>query len=181
MRPLFQSSGLPGFTRRTMKGPIPLSWLFAIALIFQLFGGTASATGGEEGQPDGLTQRGTTGRGWLGIGFQYFDSEFLGRKEGRLLILGVAPGSPAKSAGLLPQDIVVAIDGKKFVFAGQVAALDFFGRFREGDRVRLTVRRGQIEVVIALCFGRLTEERALALIRSYRLARAADERASTPR
>ena len=181
MRWLFQSSGLPRFTRRTMNGLIQLCWLFAIVLVLEPFGGSASASGCEEGQPGVLTQREKTCRGWLGIGFHYFESEFLGRKEGRLQILGVAPGSPARNAGVLPRDIVVAINRKEFAFPGQVAALDFFGQFREGDRILLTVKRGQIELVIALCFGRLTQERALALTRSYQLAHAADQLTSTPR
>ena len=80
-------------------------------------------------------------------------------------ILGVAAGSPAQAAGLrparigpdggvVPGDVIVALDGKPVKSVGQLLA--HIDERRAGDRVRLTVLRDgkRAEVDVTLAAGR---------------------------
>ena len=64
-----------------------------------------------------LEQAGSVTRGWLGVGIQDFTAPMgkafgVSVQEGALITL-VNEGSPAKKAGLMEDDVVVAIDGDK--------------------------------------------------------------------
>lgn len=66
------------------------------------------------------------------------------------LIAGVAPGSPADKAGLLPGDVVLKFNGRPVADSGQLAGM--VGESRPGDQARLEVlRRGKkLELVATL-------------------------------
>ena len=61
--------------------------------------------------------------------------------SGHVLITGIAPGSPAQSAGLRPGDTILMVDGQRVNEPGQL--IDVVGP-RKGSPVELVVRRGAI-------------------------------------
>ena len=58
-------------------------------------------------------------------------------------IIEVVPGSPAEQAGLQEGDVVLAVDSQRIGPAGNLARL--IAQYEPGDRVTLTVRRGDEE------------------------------------
>ena len=81
-------------------------------------------------------------RGWLG--FSALPVGKLRRKQGAL-VASVLPGSPAEAAGLLPGDVVLAIDGRPVDvrFLEQVPELyQSIAEIQPGREVELTVERG---------------------------------------
>ena len=90
------------------------SWLRQIvALCLLLLNSPLAAdpgtlTGGAETQP--LPTATSVARGWLGLGFDYVEVEEGGARAGRLVVLGVAPNSPARTAGVLAGDVIVALE-----------------------------------------------------------------------
>ena len=66
---------------------------------------------------DPLLAEGRIARGWLGVGLQHVRvpermREAAGRDIG-MMVVGLASGSPAEQAGVLPGDIVLEVDGKQ--------------------------------------------------------------------
>jgi S1-C subfamily serine protease len=66
---------------------------------------------------DPLLAEGRIARGWLGVGLQQVRvpermREAAGRDVG-LMVVGLAAGSPAEQAGVMPGDIVLEVDGKQ--------------------------------------------------------------------
>ncbi len=99
---------------------------------------------------DPLLAEGRIARGWLGIGLQPVmipDSlrQSAGREAG-LMVVGMAGGGPAESAGVLPGDIVLDIDGAP---AGRPRALSAsLGADRIGQAVALRVlRAGAVQAI----------------------------------
>jgi membrane-associated protease RseP (regulator of RpoE activity) len=78
------------------------------------------------------------GQAWLGVSYDVRWAEAGGRCETRMVVEGVAPGSPAARAGLQAGDIVVALDGQADP-ARRLPALA--ARLSPGDSVRLEVER----------------------------------------
>jgi serine protease Do len=74
-------------------------------------------------------------------------------KEGRLHVESVAPGSPAEKAGIAKGDELLALDGQPV--KETVDVLFRVGEKREGDAVRVTVRRGGEEKTLDLIFFRM--------------------------
>jgi len=64
-----------------------------------------------------LKSNGEVTRGWLGVSIQSLSkdmAEYYGIKDGKgVLVTDVFKGDPAAKAGILPQDIILAVDGKK--------------------------------------------------------------------
>ena len=64
---------------------------------------------------DPLLAEGRIARGWLGIGLQpvIIPDSFrqTAERESGLMVVGLAGGGPAETAGILPGDIVLDIDG----------------------------------------------------------------------
>jgi len=92
---------------------------------------------------DQILRFGRPVRGWLGFEGKELNAGLaqaldLNIEHG-LVITGVVRGSPAHQAGLMPGDVVVAIDGKPISSAR--AALDMVAKRRPGERVTLTVVR----------------------------------------
>jgi len=66
---------------------------------------------------DPLLSDGRVARGWLGVGLQQVQvperlREAAGRDAG-MMVVGLAPASPAEQAGVLPGDIILEIDGRQ--------------------------------------------------------------------
>lgn len=61
------------------------------------------------------------------------------------VVAACRPKSPAYNAGLKPQDTIIGLDGRSI--ARQSQLLDQIGSHYAGDRVKLTVRRGEEELV----------------------------------
>ena len=77
--------------------------------------------------------------GWLGMGFTY-EAGTQG-KEGWLHVRHVLAGSPADAAGIRPQDLIVAVNGKPHRFKSAVEAKRSLSSLRPGDRVTFVVAR----------------------------------------
>jgi S1-C subfamily serine protease len=80
--------------------------------------------------------------GWLGIGYTF---QVTNASTGRIVWLFVkqtAPSGPAERAGLKPQDVITAINGKPLWFRNDDDALSFFRGVRVGDTLVLQVKRG---------------------------------------
>jgi S1-C subfamily serine protease len=77
--------------------------------------------------------------GWLGIGFTY-EAGTEG-KEGWLHVRHVLAGSPAEAAGIKPQDLIVAVNGKPPRFKSSAEAKHSLSSLRPGDRVTFVVAR----------------------------------------
>ncbi len=92
---------------------------------------------------DDLIQYGETQRGLIGIDIQDLDSESaeelgLNINQG-VIIVGVIDGMAGQYAGLLPDDVITEVDGKKVKSAPELQEL--VGRKRPGDVVNLTINR----------------------------------------
>ena len=64
-----------------------------------------------------LLAEGRVPRGWLGVGLQHVAvpermRDAAGRDAG-MMVVGLAPGSPAEQAGVLPGDIILEVDGRQ--------------------------------------------------------------------
>jgi S1-C subfamily serine protease len=109
---------------------------------------------------DLLARQGYVARGWLGIGSQPVRIPAAqragGARERGLLVVEIAPGSPAERAGLLVGDIVIALDGATVGDADDLQALLVGDRV--GRAVSIEVLRGgslaALEVTIAQRPGR---------------------------
>lgn len=60
--------------------------------------------------------------------------------DGEVRLAGVLPGSPAETVGLKPGDRLIQVEDKRIEAAGD--AHDAIAKVRPGDKVRLSVRRG---------------------------------------
>jgi S1-C subfamily serine protease len=66
---------------------------------------------------DPLLADGRIARGWLGVGLQQVlvperFRDAAGRETG-LMVVGLAAGAPAESAGVMPGDIILEVDGQR--------------------------------------------------------------------
>jgi serine protease Do len=107
-----------------------------------------------------LREFGTTRRGWLGVQIQTVSPEIaetLGLKRARgALVAGVLKGSPAERAGVKQGDVIIEFDDKPVPESRKlprmVAETDV-GKdvgvqvWRDGEKVALTVRLGELEKV----------------------------------
>jgi S1-C subfamily serine protease len=64
-----------------------------------------------------LLRDGRVGRGWLGVGLQHVlvpqsMREAAGRDSG-MMVVALVPGAPAETAGVLPGDIILEVDGRR--------------------------------------------------------------------
>ena len=95
------------------------------------------------------------GSGWLGATLQDLtkeEADALGWDEPRgAQVLRLAPGGPATAAGLLPDDILLSLDGME---VGNVASLiEALGKKMAGTEIKLAVRRAGREKRIAVTLG----------------------------
>ena len=64
------------------------------------------------------------------------------------MITGVLPNSPALKAGLLPDDLIVYVDGEPV--ASILAFNEFIARTNPGNEISLEVRRGDKLITVKL-------------------------------
>jgi serine protease Do len=99
-----------------------------------------------------LKDHGSVTRGWLGVGIQDLTSELaeyygLEEKNG-VLVSQVFKGDPAEKAGVKPNDIIVAVDGKPVNTSRELSAT--IAGLEVGKRTAITVfRNGQEKTLYA--------------------------------
>jgi serine protease Do len=102
-----------------------------------------------------LAQDGRVTRAWIGAGVQDLDSPLreLLRAGGRggVLITDVAEGSPAEAAGLVREDVILAIDGAAIASAG--AFKNAIARRAPGTRISVDVRRQERTKSLSVVLG----------------------------
>jgi regulator of sigma E protease len=75
--------------------------------------------------------------------------------HGGLVITSITPGSPAQEAGLEPNDVILAANGRVFEISGELTA---YLRGQANKPVELTVRRDGTEQAITVTPNAVTEE-----------------------
>ena len=77
--------------------------------------------------------------GYLGFGFTYHKPDAANGTGGWLMVRHVPDDGPAHRAGLKPQDVITAIDGRALDFADDGGILNILEALRPGDVIRLTL------------------------------------------
>ncbi|HEY8498531.1 MAG TPA: trypsin-like peptidase domain-containing protein [Limnochordales bacterium] len=98
--------------------------------------------------------------GWLGIhGVDQWLDAPAGDRPGRLavLVLQVAPGSPAERAGLQPLDVITGVDGQPV--EGIEGLRRALAHRAAGERVVVELRRGERTLQVPMVLGRYGEVR----------------------
>lgn len=75
--------------------------------------------------------------GYLGFSFEYRPPE--GGESGWVLVKHIHPDSPALAAGLEPQMVITAINGRALDFTEDLDLIRLIGTIRPRDRVRLAL------------------------------------------
>ena len=92
------------------------------------------------------------GGSFVGIGVSVLSNSL----ENTILITGTEPDSPARSAGLQPNDYIIAVDGELVSEIGTSAAVNKI-KGEIGTEVSVTVRRGSEEIVFTMTRAIITE------------------------
>jgi S1-C subfamily serine protease len=95
---------------------------------------------------DPLVADGRVARGWLGLGLQPVMvppalREAVGQDQGRMIV-SLATGGPAEQAGLMPGDILLALDGQ--AMTGHRAIRAFLGPELVGKQITVRLVRGGV-------------------------------------
>ncbi len=90
-----------------------------------------------------LKTSGEVTRGWLGVGIQDISeevAEYYGIKEKKgVLVTEVFPGDPADSAGIIPKDIILSVNGENVDSARKLTGL--IADTSVGDTIKIKVLR----------------------------------------
>jgi S1-C subfamily serine protease len=92
--------------------------------------------------------------GWLGIGLTHH----IKGSEQWLLVRLVLPDGPGAAAGIHPGDVITAIDGKPLRFRDSVEMLELLGRNRPGDRIKVSLMRGQQKTAAVIVTTPMSDE-----------------------
>jgi serine protease Do len=107
-----------------------------------------------------LREKGKVARGWLGVSIQRVDEDMaktLKLKEARGAIVNqLTPGGPAEKAGLKPEDVIVAADGKKIEDNGDLSR--YIAGKAPGASVKLDVIRDGAEKPVTVTLGTFPDE-----------------------
>ncbi|MBU0987531.1 MAG: Do family serine endopeptidase [Proteobacteria bacterium] len=91
-----------------------------------------------------LKTQGEVVRGWLGVAIQDLSAEvaeYYGIKEKKgVLVTEVFPGDPADKAGIIPEDIILAVNDTTIATSRDLTRT--IAEFSVGDVVKITVLRG---------------------------------------
>ena len=99
---------------------------------------------------DPLLTEGRIARGWLGVGLQHVlvpdrFREAAGRDAG-MMVVGLAAGAPAETAGVLPGDIILEVDGRRTGRARGLATALAPERIGQPTTLKL-LRAGEVHLV----------------------------------
>jgi len=103
-----------------------------------------------------LRAHGSIERGWLGVSVEDLDTD--SNPQAGVAIAGLAPGGPARHAGLRPGDIVLAVDGQKVDSTGSL--IRAVAEKPPGTTVQVTVRREGRELTIPVTVGHRPPEQS---------------------
>jgi len=97
-----------------------------------------------------LLTEGRVPRGWLGVGLQHVAvpermRDSAGRDAG-MMIVGLATGSPAEQAGILPGDIILEVDGRQTGRPRGLATALAADRIGQSSTLKL-LRAGEVRMV----------------------------------
>jgi C-terminal processing protease CtpA/Prc len=92
--------------------------------------------------------------GWIGIGYLYKRTD----NRGWMLIQHLDPSGPAAKGGLRVQDIVTHIDGKPLTVPDQYAMMTVLRSVKPGQKLRLTVRRGDRTLPVVITAAKMTAQ-----------------------
>ena len=109
--------------------------------------------------------------GWLGLGFRYQPPAH-GHADGWIYVQRLAPAGPAERAGLLPGDVITAIDGQPIRYIDELSLLQRLSRISGGAIVRLSIRRGTRTGVANVTAGVASKAQCVAWRQSFDMARA---------
>lgn len=99
---------------------------------------------------------GTVPTGWLGLGYQCRIDPI--EESSFLIVLGTAPESAAREAGLEPHDLIVEVDGEPVRCADQAEAMEIFRELEAGQEVSLVVSKGDRRRTVVLVADEATED-----------------------
>jgi len=106
-----------------------------------------------------LIAQGRVERPWLGVYLSTLTpmdaQRFSLRAETGVLIRDVIVEGPAAQAGILPLDVVVAVDGKGITDSEQLQ--DLLRAANVGQKMELTIMRGEKELKLTVTLGKLPE------------------------
>jgi serine protease Do len=112
-----------------------------------------------------LKKNGSVTRGWLGVGIQDLTpqlAEYYGLKDKKgVLVSQVFKGDPAEKAGIKPNDIIVAVDGKP-VHSGRQLSKTVAG-LAVGKRVAIKILRDGKEKTVYAKLAKRQENEKVAL------------------
>jgi serine protease Do len=107
-----------------------------------------------------LKQKGSVTRGWLGVSIGDVSEDLAssyGLKDAKGAVISeVTAGSPAEKAGLQPEDVVLAIDGKELPDSGDL--VEYVASRAPGSSVHLRVWRAKGERTITVTLGTFPED-----------------------
>lgn len=109
--------------------------------------------------------------GWLGLGFRY-QPPVRGHIDGWIYVQRLAPHGPSERAGLVPGDVITAIDGQPIRYIEELALLQRLSRISGGSVVHLSIRRGTRTVTAEVLASSASAEQCTAWHRSFDMARA---------
>ncbi|MES2151476.1 MAG: Do family serine endopeptidase [Pseudomonadota bacterium] len=105
---------------------------------------------------ESIIKNGSVTRGWIGVESQDItpelaDSFGLARQSGAI-IAGVVRNSPADAAGILPGDILLAVDGKQVASTNEM--MNRIAELVPGGKARMTVLRKNREATLDVVVGK---------------------------
>ena len=109
-----------------------------------------------------LREKGKVTRGWMGVNIQAVTEDLAGTyglKEGKgAYVSAVTPGSPAEKAGLQPEDVILAADGRQVEDNSDLSR--YISSKAPGTSVKLDVVRGKDRKTVSVTLGTFPEENA---------------------
>ncbi len=111
-----------------------------------------------------LITKGRASYGWLGINMGTLPLQDAGSKNGNDLtgafVYGVYGGSPAQKAGILPGDMITAVNGEQITDSTQLLLV--VGNLEPGVTADFTILRNQQQLVLTVNIAERQGEQALA-------------------
>ncbi|MBI4336683.1 MAG: PDZ domain-containing protein [Chloroflexi bacterium] len=133
---------------------IALALVVAAASTAAVLAGRSNHPALDTPTPDSPPVTQSASQPWIGVSLETLPSALAGRLglEGAgVLVIGVASGSPAEEAGLMPKDIIAAVNGQQVGVPAQV--VDIVASSTAGDTLSLEVRRGDQELALTVTVG----------------------------